>query len=132
MPSGFLYLDGSPIPWSYYDNVHEETIQSNIKPKKVPTFAEEIWISVREWYAEKGVGVPINEANECLRDIAKEKADLVTYWESIKEAQKAQQVPPKRISGVDWKAYWDKKKAKGWVPKKLKGGTGGKGVTGGK
>lgn len=76
----------------------------------MPRLAEEIWQSVREWYKERGQNVPIDEAKICLKWIAEEKMDLYVPSSSA---------PSKRyISGVDWKAYWAKKKAKGWVPKK--------------
>jgi hypothetical protein len=99
---------------------------------KVPTVAEEIWISVREWYRERGENVPLDEATACLRDIANEKKELIAFWASITAYRASgSSQSPKRLTGVDWKAYWDKKKAKGWVKKeggvkKMKGAGGSK------
>jgi hypothetical protein len=77
------------------------------------THAQEVWLLVKDWYKEKGLPVPLEEANACLRGIAQEKKEFAAFQASLKEP------PPKKYyNGIDWKAYWDKKKAKGWVPKK--------------
>ena len=44
------------------------------RPFRFP--AEEIWLSVQEWYFSRGVKVPAEEANACKEDIVKEKQEL--------------------------------------------------------
>ena len=38
--------------------------------------AEEIWLSVQEWYFSRGLKVPADEAKACKDDIVKEKQEL--------------------------------------------------------
>jgi hypothetical protein len=43
--------------------------------RKVCTPAEEIWLSVQEWYFSRGLKVPSEEAESCKKDIAREKQE---------------------------------------------------------
>jgi len=42
---------------------------------KVRTPAEEIWLSVQEWYFSRGMKVPPEEETSCKKDIAREKQE---------------------------------------------------------
>jgi hypothetical protein len=43
--------------------------------RKVRTPAEEIWLSVQEWYFSRGMKVPAEEEAACKKDIAREKQE---------------------------------------------------------
>jgi hypothetical protein len=43
--------------------------------RKVRTPAEEIWLSVQEWYFSRGLKVPPEEEASCKKDIAQEKQE---------------------------------------------------------
>jgi len=43
--------------------------------RKVRTPAEEIWLSVQEWYFSRGLKVPSEEAESCKKDITREKQE---------------------------------------------------------
>lgn len=45
-------------------------------PHKVRTPAEEIWLSVQEWYFSRGIKVPPEEEALCKKDIAREKQEI--------------------------------------------------------
>jgi hypothetical protein len=44
-------------------------------PHKVRTPAEEIWLSVQQWYFSRGLKVPTEEEASCKKDIAREKQE---------------------------------------------------------
>jgi len=44
-------------------------------PRKSCTPAEEIWLSVQEWYFSRGMKVPAEEEAACKKDIAREKQE---------------------------------------------------------
>jgi hypothetical protein len=44
-------------------------------PRKVRTPAEEIWLSVQQWYFSRGTKVPSDEEASCKKDIAREKQE---------------------------------------------------------
>lgn len=44
-------------------------------PSKVRTPAEEIWLSVQQWYFSRGMKVPPEEEASCKKDIAREKQE---------------------------------------------------------
>lgn len=107
MPSGVLESSFGNIIWTYPD-ASEEPPKPTFIYKKQPTFAEEIWISVKQYYRERGEPVPIADANACLRAIAEEKKPKP---EPITDSK------PSYSSGTFWKKYWAKKRASGWIPK---------------
>jgi hypothetical protein len=45
------------------------------QPRKVRTPAEEIWLSVQQWYFSRGLKVPPEEEASCKKDIAQEKQE---------------------------------------------------------
>jgi len=101
MSSGFFTEQHIPITWA-----------SLPPPQRCPTLAEEVWAAVKLWYKERGLPVPVNDASVCLKAIADEKKPAPPPVETPSK--------PSYGSGSFWKAYWDKKKAAGWVPKKVK------------
>ena len=91
--------------------------------KSLPTPAKQVWKDVKDWYSERGEGVPIDEANACLKAIKDEKAQLEADATTLAAAQaEAVKNPtkPKAEYGTPefWKDYWAKKKAAGFVSKK--------------
>ena len=109
MPSGILESPFGNFTWSYPDE-SEEPCKKSFVYKRPPTFAEEVWISVKQYYREKGEPIPIADANICLRAIMEEKKP--------KPEPEPQHISkPTYSSGTYWKKYWDKKRANGWVPK---------------
>ena len=44
-------------------------------PRKVRTPAEEIWLSVQQWYFSRGLKIPSEEEASCKNDIAREKQE---------------------------------------------------------
>ena len=91
------------------------------KPLRTP--ANQVWKDVQKWYSNKGEGVPMDEANACLKAIKEEKAQLEADAAALAAAQaEAVKNPtkPKAEYGTPdfWKDYWAKKKAAGFVSKK--------------
>lgn len=133
---------------------------------RLRTPAEEILLSVQQWYYSRGFRVPADELQVCKDDIEKERIlneynaavlnkRILEYQRDLmneearlakkevsyeKVAQYAERIAAasKIISSMNeadrpvenvskgsygssdfWKQYWAKKKAAGWVPKKL-------------
>jgi hypothetical protein len=110
------------IPWCPPGD--NDVVGERPKVKKVPTtLAEEVWELVQEAYRLQGKGVPPAEAKILLAEIKKEKQEQKETAERlVKEAANAPlNAPvgkPEYGSPEFWKAYWEKKRAAGWVPKK--------------
>lgn len=116
--------DGSTgwIPWSVPKDIGNGCERPKVA-KVATTLAEEVWELVQEAYKLQGKGVPASEAKICLAEIAKEKKEKKELAEKLqKEAMEAPlNAPvgkPEYGSPEFWKAYWEKKRAAGWVPKK--------------
>jgi hypothetical protein len=112
------------IPWSPPGDLWNTVVVERPKVPKVATcLAEEVWELVQEAYRLQGKGVPPAEAKVLLAEIKKEKERLKE--EANKLVEEAANAPlnapvgkPEYGSPEFWKAYWEKKRAAGWVPKK--------------
>ena len=112
------------IPWSPPgDNTPIGEYKGPKVPKVATCLAEEVWELVQEAYKLQGKGVPPAEAKVLLAEIKKEKDKQKE--EANKLVEEAANAPmnapvgkPEYGSPEFWKAYWEKKRAAGWVPKK--------------
>jgi hypothetical protein len=120
MARHYLYMkgyDGLPdcrIEWS--PNVEVPPLK--VPYKEPPTLAEDVWKQVQQWYRTAGKPIPKEEAAACLQDIAAEKAAIAAIPASLAAAAATTTYAPAHGSPEFWKAYWAKKRAAGWVPKK--------------
>ena len=86
--------------------------------KAPPTPAEDVWKQVQQWYRTLDKPIPKEEAEACLKEIAKEKTAIAAIPSDIAAAAATATYKPAHGSPEHWKAYWAKKRAEGWVPKK--------------
>jgi hypothetical protein len=83
---------------------------------KYMTFAEQVIANIKEWYRVLGQSVPKEDLEVC-EQVKKEEEDK---HKEFQEYLASPYVPPKAQFGSPeyWKAYWEKKKANGYVSKK--------------
>lgn len=68
--------------------VKTKPTQSKQMPRPFRFPAEEIWLSVQEWYFSRGLKVPADEAKACKDDIVKEKQELEYVSSYLSKKQK--------------------------------------------
>ena len=106
------------LKWS--PNPEPETrIQSYYKPCSLPS--EDIWTEVQLWCASRGIPVPPEDEEACMKMIAEEKATIQAIPEMLEKARAEPSTEKPSFGSPEyWKAYWAKKRESGWVPKKEK------------
>jgi hypothetical protein len=92
------------------------TLPEPYDDNKYMTFAEQVIANIKEWYRVLGKPVPKEDLEAC-EQIKKEEEDK---YKEIQEYLASPYVPPKaQFGSADyWKAYWEKKRANGYVSKK--------------